>query len=105
MVRPRRSGQGASGGGPGAGINDLDETLTAAAPFLTPLMQRAWTEVPNVECDQPAAHRRGVVQAERRGLVWWLESEVARRWPCARRPGCPAPVGPPACRRVPGIRL
>src|SRR5689334_18464708 len=70
-----------------AAINDLDETLTVSASFLTPPMQRAYMEVPSVEGDQTAVQQRASpgAGAEARfggaGRRW-------RRWPCARWLGC-----------------
>ena len=39
----------------GAGIDDLDETLTTAPPVLTPPMQQTQPVVPSVESDYAAA--------------------------------------------------
>src|SRR5215472_5514169 len=65
----------------GPGPNDLDETLTAVAPVLTPPMQQAQAEVPSVEGDRTAVQERCAARAGRRGQGWWGGTEVGRRGP------------------------
>src|SRR6266487_875763 len=58
---------------PGAGIDDLDETLTAVPPVLTPSMQQARVEVPSVVIKPPLI---GDVSGQVSRPGWW----PGRRW-------------------------